>query len=333
MSSPEIILGVPEVRFLEKDDSVAATTPTMALTTTASAALTPSKLRLRSNTVKLLTTDVYKIHAAPILYDATKGGYTVGIATPLTAAIPTTAGQVIQFRITNANLAPFVAMVGMLLFLKTGTADPQIYGLQLIDATSDLSAIIYGKPPKRNPYKASALLTAATADDDLGSRVGFKHIERSFTPTTDGVSLFHKKTRATIKPDDQSPYDVFTSGATDIKFKTLNVNNQNLIQATGGNYIEYTDTNGDLIQQAEFDLLTAAALVHGNTAMKLYMPPNSAGETIRMYTGNLDINTADYNEDYKIDAQTSYEFNLQFAGQDRILKQLHTGVLTLRSTP
>lgn len=328
MSSDEIILGVPQVDILEADPDNGI--QDMSAITVTYANITPVRVRLRSINKPLLTTDTYKIALIPIGFDP-NGGYTAGIATAESAAKTITAGQVVRWRIANSAFGTLGNAVAVGVCLKTNTSNYQLMGFQLINPTEDLTGSLYFKPSIRNPFLPYATLSDDTVTNTiLGPRVGYNSVAETMQPTTEGVKLTHKKTKVTIKPDDTPDWQATTNCATDISFNVLLSDPETVIRAVGGNYIEFADSNGDTLYQGVTDLMTTAAAIPGCSPFRITMPPNNLGEQLRMYYGNLDVSIDDIVEDMTKDKQFSLSFNCQFSGQDKLLRQLHTGVIQLR---
>lgn len=326
MSTDELIIGVPSVEILEPDAAEAIQDMTGITPTFAAVAAT---VRLRSINKPLLATDTYKVILVPIGFDP-DGGYTAGIGTVASADQTITVGQVVRWRIDNGDFADLAKCVAVAVTLKTGTSDYYLLGFNLINPTEDLTGAVYFKPSNRNPYfSATVLNDDADTTTVLGPRVGYGYKSESF-PTTEGVRLRHKKTLVDVRPDDAPDWSAATNSATDVSFKALLSDPETVVRAIGGNFVQYADSTGDTMYQGHTDLVTSAAVLPGCQPIRFVMPASRLGEQIRMYYGNLDFNVAEVTEDMTKSAQYALDFDLQFSAMDKLLRQMHTGVIQLR---
>lgn len=324
MSSIDTLTGVAEVEISQDDPTVVGS---LAAVTMSAALDTPIEFAAKSANKVLSSAETYKVAVGLVGRQSTGKGYTVGITTPLSAALTPAAGQGLKIKILNTDFVNgFNKAITVAIFLQTGSADPQIAGFAYIDPAEDFVYEVFTKPLKKAPSFTSAILTAATANRILGTRSALGVTYEAITPTTGGVRLIHRTSKVTIRPDNVPDFDVVTTRATDIQFSALVADNRHLAGAFGTNYVKFSD-GGQTIEQSESDLVSAIASLNGNRAIRLFMPPDANGDsTIRLYMGNLDINQQDVTENTSKTDQLQIDFNLQAAGVDYLTQNLHSTV-------
>lgn len=328
MSSQVPTFGVPVVSIAADDPDT--TLPSLSTATIAASVLTPNRYNRQS--INRPLNGSYKAILACFGVDQENGGYTFGIGSTITATLTPTLGQGILVRIAAGGFGALTGIGGSLaiaMFLKKGAADPQLTSYGIFDATQDFSFLLMEEALPSSPrFTAAALATPpGTEDPRAGSREPIGVLFNSLGTTTKGVRFRHKTTTVTVSPDDTVDYPVVTARATDVEFSVLNTELDILMQANGGNFVEFTDTNDNVVQQGASDLYTTAANIRGNQAIMVDMPPNAAGSYIsRLHIGNVISNSAEYTEEYLKDAAPSTPLTLVGASLDKLLVPMFNGI-------
>lgn len=324
MPAVDVLTGVAQVNISQR--SPGNNVGSMVGVATVVTVITADELLLNSVNQALVSTDNYQVVLAEVGYDVSRKGYTIGRSNTISAIVNTvTAKDVIHVHVAVGNLpAGTSGAIGMMAFLKINGADPQACAFAQVNAANDFDFFITSKPTERAPTFTTVVLAAATANKILGSRNAEQVTWLPFVPTTGGVRLIHKTSQITVRPDDAPDFNVVTTRATDIQFSVLSGDNESIIQAIGGNFVQVT-SGGLVYQLSESDIIQAAAQVQGNRAIQVFMPEDSLGRsTTRLYLGNLSTNQNDITENTSKNDQYQIDFNLQAAALDYLTRNLHS---------
>ena len=328
---------MPKTSFRVGVSTVSISQPTGTLIGSASsvgftaAATTPTSLII--NDVKSALSSVStQVILAFVGQDTVNGGYTVTQSTSACGAVTPTAGQGILVNIPVANLSS-VTNIGncpaVAVFIKQGAANYVLAEFAYLAGSSDFNHMIMANPLQSAPSGfTAAQLTNATATTVLGSRFAGGWTFTSLSPTTGGVTVNREVATVNISPDTAGDFNVATTRTASIEFSLLPNDVINVVQGNAGNYTQYTASNGNVIQEAQMSLFTAAALILGNNPMTMLMPPDSNGiQEVRLYLGQLLQNQTANTEAWVKTATTPIKYTFSAAPIDSLINSNHTEVI------
>ena len=331
MPSQSFRVGVAAVQLAV---STSLAIGSMASTVVTCAAVTPTSFLNNDIRQSLPASTTWKVCIAPVGEDQVNGGYTVGVASAESSAITTTAGQGIKVHVdvsgTNslASITNVASMCLVAIFLKQGAADYQLCDFAYVDPAKDFNYVITTKPLLTAPYFNYTLLSAATVDATLGSRVPYGYSFVSLAPTTGGVTVQRDVASVTISPDNSLDFQVATARSTTISFNLLANDVVDVVRAAGGTYVKYTD-NSIVQENAQQSIATAQAKLIGNKPVKLVMPPDRSGfQEVRIYMGCLTSPQNQITESWSRDAATPIQYVFSTAIQDKLLIDQHVEIIT-----
>ena len=318
------IFGVPTVQFGIPDPTT--TVGSLNAATIAYSVVTPTTVRRNSPTVPV-GGNSYKVVLASMGYDDTYGGYTVGISSPESTTESPASGQGILARIASVLPSNLAKAVAMSVWMEIGSQDPQLTKFSYVDPAHDWATLIMNQAIPSAPTVPFATLNAATFNPVVGGRVTNGVLWTPQVPTTGGVHFDHVATTINVSQDDTVDYSRVTARATDISFSILDSSMTTFAQGLGGDTWQFTDTNSDVVQEAQTDLYAVVATDAGNQAVKFVMPPDSVGiSTYRLNIGNQIVNTVAFKEDFTKNEQFRFDYNLQHVATDTMLQSQFVGL-------
>ena len=324
-------LGVSQVSaLLPNSDAL----PTMLGVTDAFSVVTPTVYNRGSNKKAMSAVNDYNVYLAAFGMDQINGGYTFGIATAASGDQEVSAGQGVLCRVAAADIATATHLseaVGIALFLQVGAATPQICAVGMVNAATDFSFLIMEEPYfSATKISAADLATPpATPTRGIGSRnaSNFGTTPLLLTdPSSGGVREVNSVTTAAFRPDNSVNTDIKTSQAVAVEFNCLSDQLDFLMQAAGGDYVQYTDTNSDICYQGSYNNYVTTSNVPGNTALLVTDPPQTNGNFLnRLYTGNVAENQGEYTFARTKEEAPSVPLTLKPAALDGLLNGISTG--------
>lgn len=181
-----------------------------------------------------------------------------------------------------------------------------------------------------NTYTATMTvynITTAVAETTLGNRapkgVGYEEI----TPTT-GDFVFRRPVQTVeVSPNNAPNFTVKTAQASGIAFQALTNDIKTFCRAASGIYVKYTGDNSAVIQEAHLSLNTAQALLRGNRAVQVFLPPDHNGvQEVRLLIGMLTFNQTELTENWSKTSQTPVSFQFDAASMDKLITNQHTEI-------
>jgi hypothetical protein len=214
------------------------------------------------------------------------------------------------------------------IFVKINSAtNYQLCQFSFIDPNNDFNEMVIASPEPASPTFPLATLQSASTDTlgILGDRAPLANQFYTIQVTTGGVSIERPVSTVTVPPDNAPDYQIATSRAANVKFRSLTNSAKNVVLATGGNEAYFTTDHGSYTEWTQKTMLTAQALFKGNTVIQLLMPNSSDGFTeYRLYVGNLGLTYTTTTENWLKTAVTAIDFDLQTAAQDSLIINQHS---------
>lgn len=187
--------------------------------------------------------------------------------------------------------------------------------------------MIVSKPLRVSPRFSTAVLTASTSDPILGDRAPLGVTWEEITPTTGDFNFRRPVQSVNVSPNTGPDFTVATGRGTGISFQSLVNDIKTFVRAAAGIYVKYTDSNGDVIEEARLSLNTAQAILRGNRAVQVYLPPDNTGnQEIRLLIGMLTFNQQELTEAWSKGATTPVTFQFDPASLDKLITNQHTEV-------
>jgi hypothetical protein len=280
----------------------------------------------------LLTTDTYQIIVGLVGRDNTNGGYTVGECTPSGGNVTiATAGNGIKVKVLNTDWpANFDEAICAAIFLKINSAKFQLAQFAYIDPAANFTTTLIVKPLRVAPRFETATLQSNTVHPVLGDRLPLGVVYEEISPTTAEFNFRRPVSNVTVSPNNAPDFQVATSRGVGITFQSLVNDIKTFVRAAAGVYVKYSD-GADTVEEAQLSLNTAQAVLKGNRAVQVFMPPDNFGnQEVRLLIGLLTTNQTELTEAWSKTAVTSVTFQFDPASLDKLITNAHTEIQYLR---
>jgi hypothetical protein len=321
-------IGVSQIALSQPTGTLIGSASGVGFTVTAQA---PTTLVL--NDVKsALSSVATQVILAFLGQDLVNGGYTITQSTSACAAVTPTAGQGLLINIPVANLSA-VTNVGncpaVAVFIKQGAANYVLAEFAYLAGSTDFNHMVVANPLQSAPSGfTAASLTSGASNTIWGSRLAGGWTFTTLSPTTGGVTVNRDVSTVSVSPDTAGDFNIAVTRTASIEFSLLPNDVINVVQGNAGNFVQYTASNGNVIQEAQMSLFTAAALILGNNPMTMLMPPDSNGiQEVRLYLGQLLQNQTSNTEAWVKTATTPIKYTLSAAPIDLLINSEHTEVV------
>lgn len=280
----------------------------------------------------LNTADTYQFVIGFVGEDRVNGGYTVGFCSQGSGIVSIAeADNGIRISVPNASLPTYYdEAVCMAVFVKINSASKyQLCKLAYIDPEGDFNTIITHKPLRSAPkFNLSLLQSTDDTDETLGSRVGYGFTFEKIEPTTQEITERYAVTTVPVSPNNGPDFNVRTTVASGLEFNLLLNDIKNFVQAAGGHWAKYNDAAGDyLIEEGEFSLATAQAVLRGNRPVKVNYPPDGLGNAeVGLFLGLLSFNQQELTAAWSKSGTTPVRFVFEAAILDKLVTSQHAKV-------
>ena len=310
----------------------ASTAPALNASTVVLSPIAPTVFR-KYTSRPLIPAGDYNVYVAYVGYDPA-GGYAIArsSATP-GSPVTLNSGEYIGVRIATQP-SGFAKALGAAVLIQDASEDPKIVDVAYVPMTGAFSWMLTSMgSPGANRISVAELTSINAGEISGSSRTPYGVEWSKILKTTGGMRFRHPVESTEVDPDDGSKYSIPVARKTNVEFSQLTSALADLGQATGGEYVKFTDAGSNVIEQYSGDINDIVSALSGNTAMKVLRPVQAGGRIYyRLMFGNLGSNNSDVVEDEQKLKASQIDWVLEGANIDTLFDGVPTTVFFSNGT-
>lgn len=329
MPKKSSVFGVGKINIGIKDPAL--TIPALNAATLVGSSTPPDSGQYRPGTTRpKLTAGDYKFWVAPLGYDNVNGGYSIGRSTATPgSAVTVDSGDFLELYMASPLPSGLQNAIAMAVFLQKATEDPKMVDWAFINPASAFSWLVTTLGGDNAPTVPVATLTSTTANAITGNRTPVGVDWGPTLDTTGGIEFSNPVETLTESPDNSQDFQVKVGQLTNLAFKIRGQGMKDISFALGYDYVQFTNTDGKVVQQSTGDIFDIVSQLNGNGAVRVTQPRAGVGGRIEkaLFLGMVHASTAELRRRQGKLEPTGMDIALNSANLDYLLDGMGNTVM------
>lgn len=281
------------------------------------------------------STITYQVCLAPVGWDSTTKGYSVGQASPSSGNLTITSGQVIEINVA-VGAWPANHDLGMIgIFLKQGSGNFKLAGLYRSRTDTTSTFVIQALP--LDAAESFALTTLQGVTNPLNQKALGDRAPKGWnwgfeiTPTTQAITVTQAaNTAITFSPNTGADFSILSARPFNLDFQSMVNGEKAIVQASAGVFTQIATTGGRNLQTTTMGINTAQILFPGNSPLVVKEPidPDTGVQAEMLFVGLLLQSQSELALAFSKTDPTNVPFSFQAAALDALLNNQPTVYVT-----